>query len=116
MDFHGIMNDLMFAIVRDYGKKPVLNDQKDRLLDVIAKTVETVVETSYCDGVDLSVAGSGRDLIVSFFGNDIEIQDGRKNPFYMFAELADRADISSEDDTVHVAFTFFNMWELMPLE
>lgn len=116
MDFYKIIGDLMEEVVKKYKKKPALSEEQAKFLDKLIGMIELVAKSSYCDGVDLSITDKGDELIVSYFGQDIEIQNGRDNPFYRFAEMAHCVDISSEDDTVHVAFTFFGIWELKSIE
>lgn len=116
MNYEQIVVDLMKEITVKMKKKPSLSKEKLEFLKLIVKMIEPVVKTSYCDAVDFSVSKTGKDLDISFCGEDLEIQNGRKNPFYELVAKANYVKIYSEDGYVNVVLTFTNVWELVDIE
>lgn len=92
-----------------------MSENKKYLLGTLSELLDQVVKTSYCDNVEFYASESG-NLTVEFMGEDIEIQNGRSNPFFSVAGLADAVNIRSEDDKSFILFVFHNIWELKSVE
>ena len=116
MNYEEVIVDLMKEVTVRTKKKPSLSTEKLEFLKSIIMMIESVVKSSYSDVVDFLVSDNGKDLAIAFCGEDLEIQNGRKNPFYELVEKANNAKIDSQEDYARVILTFTDIWELIDVE
>ena len=116
MNYEEVIIDLMKKVAVGTKKKPSLSEEKLEFLKSIIMMIDPVAKSSYSDVVDLLVSDDGKDLAIAFCGEDLEIQNGRKNLFYELAVKASSAKIDSQEDCVRVIFTFADIWELADVE
>ena len=116
MNYEEVIIDLMKKVAVGTKKKPSLSEEKLEFLKSIIMMIDPVAKSSYSDVVDLLVSDDGKDLAIAFCGEDLEIQNGRKNLFYELAVKASSAKIDSQVDYVRVIFTFADIWELADVE
>ena len=116
MNYEEVIVDLMKEVTVRTKKKPSLSEEKLEFLKSIVMMIEPVEKASYSDVVDFLISDNGKDLAIAFCGEDLEIQNGRKNPFYELVAKASSAKIDSQEDYARVILTFTDIWELVDVE
>ena len=116
MNYEEVIVDLMKEVVKRTKKKPALSEEKLEFLKSIIAMTEPVAKSSYSDVVDFLVSDDGKDMAIAFCGEDLEIQNGRKNPFYELIAKASCVKIDSQEDYARVILTFKDIWELVDVE